>query len=223
MEKEVFWSKSSWKNYKIYQQPDWPDLKHYDLVINELKNLPSLVFSGETRKLISELSEVNKKNAFVLQVGNCAESFSDCNGPKIHNFLRIFLQMAFIIKYNTKKDVIKIGRIAGQYAKPRTSNFETINGIQMNSYRGDIVNDFTQTVEARKPNPERLKEGYFRSAATMNLIRAFIQGGYNDIQNLNDWEQHFFSEEIAGFSLYKIFAEEISNSFKHISSNSLSN
>lgn len=212
------WTKNSWKQFKVYQQPDWPDIKRYEEIISELSKLPSLVFSGETRKLRQELINVNKNKGFILQVGNCAESFSDCNGPKIHNFLRIMLQMSMVLEYNTNKKVIKIGRIAGQYAKPRSSNFEIFDGIKLPSYRGDIVNEFTPTLEARTPKPERLMEGYFRSASTLNLIRAFIQGGYNDINNLNDWEQHFFSKEISQLGYYKKFAKEITDSFKDATS-----
>ncbi|NVN96624.1 MAG: 3-deoxy-7-phosphoheptulonate synthase, partial [Bacteroidetes bacterium] len=145
-------------------------------------------------------------------VGNCAENFSDCNGPKIHNFLRIFLQMAMVLEFKSKKRVIKIGRIAGQYAKPHSSDFEIVEGEKIPSYRGDIVNDFNKTLEQRTPNPNRLLEGYFRSASTLNLIRAFIQGGYNDISNIKDWESHFFSKEISGLDYYKKFAKDVTMS-----------
>lgn len=221
--RENKWTKTSWKKYKAQQQPLWPDNRLYNDVIAELKLLPALVFSGETRKLINELSEVNKGKKFILQAGNCAESFMDCRGPKIHNFIRILLQMAFVINSRTNKNIIKIGRIAGQYAKPRSSNYENINNQNLSSYRGDNVNDIETTMNARTPNPARLKEGYYRSAATLNLIRAFIQGGYNDIQNITNWEQHFFEKEIANYLKYKKFAKDITKSFKNISADSISN
>ena len=217
------WSKQSWRKYPIRQQPDWPDKKRFMEVIDKLKRLPSLVFSGETRKLGSELVGVNQGKNFVLQIGNCSECFSDCHGPKIHNFLRMFLQMAMVLEYKTNKKVIKIGRIAGQYAKPRSSNFELINGEEIPSYRGDIVNEFSPSLKNRTPNPQNLLEGYFRSASTLNLIRAFIQGRYNDIRNLGDWEEHFFTKEILKLNEYKKIANDISNSLENSYKNSLLN
>jgi len=209
------WTKSSWRKFPINQQPEWSDNKHYKQVISELNKLPSLVFSGETRKLKQELINVNKGNNFILQVGNCAENFSDCNGPKIHNFLRIILQMALVLRYKSNKKIIKIGRIAGQYAKPRSANFEYINGNKIPCYRGDIVNDFLPMIKERTPNPLRLLEGYFRSAATLNLIRAFSQGGYNEINNLRDWKKHFFSKEISNLTYYKNLEKDLTNSLRN--------
>lgn len=213
------WSKYSWRNYPVSQQPGWCDYKDYTEIINKLNKLPSLVFSGETRKLISILNT----NSFLLQVGNCAESFDDCNGPKIHDFLRIFLQMASIIEYNSNIKVAKVGRIAGQYAKPRSSDYEKINEKFLPSYRGDIVNEIYPTFEARLPRPDRMLEGYYRSAATLNLIRAFIQGGYSDLENLNDWEEHFFINEISKNVKYTSFINSISNSLKTIRENDYQN
>jgi len=209
------WEKSSWRGYPTLQQPDWPNKIRLAEIISQIEKLPALVFSGETRKLKEELKNVNKGKSFILQVGDCAESFTDCNGPQIHNFLRIFLQMAMVISYNTNKKVIKIGRIAGQYAKPRSSNNEIINGISLPSYRGDIVNEFNPSLKARTPNPERLLEGYFRSAATLNLIRAFTQGGYSSIDNLLDWKQHFFSHEISDLEFYNCFEKELTTTINN--------
>ncbi|MBP6978703.1 MAG: 3-deoxy-7-phosphoheptulonate synthase [Lentimicrobiaceae bacterium] len=206
------WSKCSWRNFQAQQQPEWKDVKHLNETISKLNNLPALVFSGETRRLKRELTEVNKGNSFILQVGNCAESFSDCNGPKIHNFLRIVLQMTRVIEFQANKNVVKIGRIAGQYAKPRSSDSEVLNGINFPVYRGDNVNDYSPSIEGREANADRLLEGYFRSAATLNLIRAFTQGGYGDIQNLSDWKRHFFSNEISNLEYYKNFERNVTNS-----------
>jgi len=219
------WTKKNWRNYPITQQPPWQDKKVLNRVISELEKLPALVFSGETRSLLTKIKEVNKKKKFILQVGNCAESFSDCNGPKIHNFLRIVLQMAMIINYKSKLDVIKIGRIAGQYAKPRSSDYEIINGERIPAYRGDNINSYEPINDLRNPNPERLKEGYFRSAATLNLIRAFIQGGYSDIENINDWKEHFFEKDINKLEYYQKLMKDISNSLENQKDilNSLSN
>ncbi len=209
------WSKNSWREFSITQQPEWSDLKQYNEVVSKLNKLPSLVFSGETRKLREQLIDISRGNAFILMIGNCAESFDDCHGPKIHNYLRIFLQMAMVMQYKTQKKIIKIGRIAGQYAKPRTSNFEIIDGNKILSYRGDNINEIDFTLNTRLHKPEKLLEGYFRSAATLNLIRAFIQGGYNDISNIKDWEEHFFSRDIAELDYYRKFSNDVSNSLKN--------
>ncbi len=209
------WKVDSWKDYKIRQQPKWADNENLENVLAKLEKLPSLVFSGETRKLKEEITKVNKKEKFIIQVGNCAETFDDCHGPKIHNFLRILLQIAMVIEYKTSVDVTRIGRIAGQYAKPRSSDFEIVNGKEILSYRGDIVNDSKALKNARIPNPERLLEGYFRSAATLNLIRAFIQGGYSNIENLLDWKKHFFNNEISSIEYYKKLEQDLDESIKN--------
>ena len=210
------WTKRSWRKFPISQQPEWFDYRKYNEIIAQLSKLPSLVFSGETRMLSKGFKGVHEGRNFILLAGNCAESFSDCNGPKIHNFLRIILQMSMVLQFKSGKNVIKIGRIAGQYAKPRSSNFEIINGNKIPSYRGDIVNEFNPTLEARIPKAEKLLEGYFRSASTLNLIRAFIQGGYNDISNLNDWGKHLFSKDISELSYYRKFSKNITNSLKNM-------
>jgi 3-deoxy-7-phosphoheptulonate synthase len=209
------WGKTSWRNFPIQQQPDWPDLEKLNVILTKLNSLPSLVFSGETRLLRQELKKVSKGEAFFLQVGNCSESFSDCNGPKIHNFLRVLLQMAMVVAFKSGKEVIKIGRVAGQYAKPRSSAFEMVNGEELPCYKGDNVNDYTPTLEARRPDADRLMEGYYRSAATLNLIRAFTQGGYNDIRNISDWKEHFFSDEISHLDHFQSFEKDLSYALNH--------
>ena len=206
------WTRDSWRNFPILQQPDWSDIIALSNTIKKLKELPALVFSGETRRLKSELANVNKGDSFILHVGNCSESFSDCNGPKIHNFLRIILQMAMVLNINSGKKIIKLGRVAGQYAKPRSNNYETINEKRIPVYRGDIVNDFNPTLDARQPEIGRLLEGYFRSAATLNLIRAFTQGGYSDIDNLLDWKEHFYAKEISALDYYKKLEKKLTKS-----------
>ncbi len=191
--KDKLWSVGSWREFPISQQPDWPDKNKLRNATDELRTLPALVFSEETRNLKNDLRNVNKEKSFILQAGDCSESFSDCNGPKIHNYLRIMLQMSAILSLSSKKNIVKIGRIAGQYAKPRTSDFEVVNGEKIPCYRGDMVNDYEPTRQARTPDPYRLLEAYFRSAASLNLVRAFTQGGYTQIQNFSDWKHHFFS------------------------------
>ncbi len=209
------WTKHSWRNFPISQQPEWSDKEYHQSILNKLESLPSLVFSGETRKLKIELTSVNSGESFILQIGNCSESFSDCNGPKIHNFIRIMMQMSLVIAFFSKKNIVKIGRIAGQYAKPRSSDNEEVNGTQIPTYRGDMVNDFTPTLECRRNDPGRILEGYFRSAATLNLIRAFTQGGYSDINNLLDWKRHFFQKEVLDLKYYNEIEKELSKSISN--------
>ena len=184
------WDKSSWRSKPADQMPKW-DSVLCESVVEELSRLPSLVFAGEIRNLIGMLKSAAAGHAFVLQCGNCAEEFSECHGPKIHEFLKIILQMSLILACIGGKRVIRIGRIAGQYAKPRSRDTEHVGGMELPSYRGDMVNAFEPTLEARTPDPRRMIEGYFRSAATLNLIRAFMQGGYGEIQNARNWHSAF--------------------------------
>lgn len=203
------WSPRSYHNYQLLHQPEWPDMDHLNQVLERLIKLPALVFSGETRMLKDKLAEINEGNTFLLQIGNCSESFSDCNGPLIHNFLRIILQMEMVISFKSGKEIVKVGRVAGQYAKPRSQAVEEINGKQILTYRGDNVNSDVPEEKQRIPNPDRLVEGYFRSAATLNLIRAFTQGGYASLLNVEDWEQHFFNREIRNLEYYQRFEEKL--------------
>lgn len=203
------WAKNSWREFPIVQQPNWSNHASYEDVINDLCYLPALVFSGETRSLIRALAN---DNSFVLQIGNCAETFNDCNGPKIHDYLKVMLQMSMILEHRTNRKIVKIGRIAGQYAKPRSSDTEMVNGICIPSYRGDIVNSNIPELSLREPNPRNMLEAYFRSAATLNLMRAFIQGGYADISNWYDWNEHVFGNQIAKDKQYTDFIGELSQS-----------
>jgi 3-deoxy-7-phosphoheptulonate synthase len=188
------WSKSSWQKYPRKQEPDWYDRALLKDILSQLSDLPALVFAGETRSLMKDLETVGLGKAFLLQCGNCSENFVDCNGPKIHNFLRVFLQMSIILSYIGNKKVVKIGRIAGQYAKPRSNEIEYINGGELPVYKGDMVNSFEPVLEKRKHDPARMLEGYFRSAATLNLIRAFSKGGYASLHQILDWQKHYFSD-----------------------------
>ena len=188
------WSRYSWQDFKRTQSPHWYSDAVLEDSISQLSQLPALVFAGETRSLINDLKEVSQGRAFLLQCGNCAENFADCNGPKIHNFIRILLQMSIIISFIGNKKVVKVGRIAGQYAKPRSSETEQINGISLPVYKGDMVNSFESDPEKRKHDPARMIDGYFRSAATLNLIRAFTKGGYASLDQIRDWQRHYFSD-----------------------------
>ncbi len=185
------WSRTGWRNYPIKQQPEWPDKKSAREVFEALSKLPALVFAGETRSLIQKLASAADGKQFVLQCGDCAEDFSECNGPRIHALLKVMLQMSIVLKYSGGKKVVNIGRICGQYAKPRSSDTEQVNGNIIPSYRGDMINSPEPTVEARKPDPKRILEGYFRSTATLNLLRAFTQGGYASLGQVHAWHRDF--------------------------------
>ncbi len=186
------WSKSSWRSFPIRQQPNWPDARVCEDMLQKLSQLPALVFAGETRALKQQLAEVIEGKAFVLQAGDCAENFSRCNGPRIHDLLKVILKMSIILAYAGEKKIIKIGRMAGQYAKPRSSTTETVDGIEIPSYRGDMINSPDPTPEARTPDPRRILEGYFRSTATLNLVRAFTRGGYAALDKIQSWSEASF-------------------------------
>ena len=186
------WTKFSWRSFPIKQQPVWPDKAICEDVFKNLSSLPALVFAGETRMLKQDLAEAMEGKAFVLQAGDCAEDFSRCNGPRIHDLLKVILKMSIIIAYAGAQRVIKIGRIAGQYAKPRSSAIEKIGNLEIPSYRGDMVNSPEPTMEARIPDPRRILEGYFRAAATLNLVRAFTKGGYAALDKIRSWSDASF-------------------------------
>ncbi len=186
------WSKFTWRSFPIKQQPVWPDKGVYEETLKKLSGLPALVFAGETRMLKQNLADAQEGKAFVLQAGDCAEDFSRCNGPRIHDLLKVILKMSIIIAYAGEKKVIKIGRIAGQYAKPRSSDTEIIGGLKIPIYRGDMVNSPEPDLKARIPDPRRILEGYFRAAATLNLVRAFTKGGYAALDKIKSWSDASF-------------------------------
>ena len=183
------WKESSWRNYKVRQQPLWDHPGEVDAIVGEIASLPALVYAGETRSLLDELANVSRGDGFLLQAGDCAEEFANCNGPRIHDLLKVILQMAVVIAYAGEKKVVKVGRIAGQYAKPRSSDTENIDGVSLPSYRGDMVNRVEFSESARVPSPGRILEGYFRSAATLNLVRAFTKGGYASLSQVASWNE----------------------------------
>jgi len=186
------WSKSSWRSFPIQQQPHWPDANVYEDVLDKLSQLPALVFAGETRALKNQLAEVCEGNAIILQAGDCSEDFSRCHGPRIHDLLKVILKISVILAYAGEKKIVKIGRMAGQYAKPRSSDTEVVNGREIPSYRGDMVNSSDPTPEARMPDPRRILDGYFRAAATLNLVRAFTKGGYAALDKIQSWSDASF-------------------------------
>ncbi|HZD92003.1 MAG TPA: 3-deoxy-7-phosphoheptulonate synthase class II [Pseudolabrys sp.] len=192
------WTPDSWRAKPIEQVPDYPDRQALADVEKQLATFPPLVFAGEARNLKKALARVANRQAFLLQGGDCAESFAEHGPNNIRDFFRMFLQMAVVLTYAAALPVVKVGRIAGQFAKPRSSPTEKRDGIELPSYRGDIVNDIAFTEEARRPDPRRLLEAYRQSAATLNLLRAFAQGGYADLHRVHSWTQGFVAQSPAG-------------------------
>ena len=205
------WSPESWRQKPIEQVPAYPDPIALGNVEAELATFPPLVFAGEARALKKQLAEVAAGRAFLLQGGDCAESFSEHGGDPIRDFFRVFLQMAVVLTYAASRPVVKIGRIAGQFAKPRSAPTETIGGVELPSYRGDIVNDIAFTADGRTPDPVRLLKAYRQSAATLNLLRAFAQGGYADLERVHQWTLSFVADSPAGHR-YQEMANRISES-----------
>ncbi|MCG7564549.1 MULTISPECIES: 3-deoxy-7-phosphoheptulonate synthase class II [Pseudoalteromonas] len=185
------WSPDSWRDHPIVQQPEYPDKIALESVEKQINAAPPLVFAEETRSLYKSLADVCEGKAFLLQGGDCAESFADFSATNIRDTFKTLLQMAVVLTYGGKCPVVKIARMAGQYAKPRSSDFETINGVALPSYRGDIVNSFEFTEEARIPDPKRLLTAYHHSASTLNLLRAFAQGGLADLHQVSRWNMSF--------------------------------
>jgi 3-deoxy-7-phosphoheptulonate synthase len=181
------WTPDSWRTKPVLQVPDYPDAKALADVEAQLATFPPLVFAGEARNLKKALGRVAAGEAFLLQGGDCSESFAEHGANNIRDFFRVFLQMAIVLTYAGALPVVKVGRIAGQFAKPRSSPMEKIGGVELPSYRGDIVNDIAFTPEARTPDPRRQIEAYRQSAATLNLLRAFAKGGYASVDNVHQW------------------------------------
>ena len=188
------WSPSGWRDFPRVQMPEYPDSAALTSVEAQLKSFPPLVFAGEARKLKRALGRVAAGEAFLLQGGDCAESFGEHSADNIRDFFRVFLQMAVVMTFAAASPVVKIGRVAGQFAKPRSADSETIDGVTLPSYRGDIINDIAFTPEARVPDPRRQLDAYRQSAATLNLLRAFATGGYANLENAHRWMLDFVSE-----------------------------
>lgn len=185
------WSPASWKKFNYLQSAQYPDIEHLNRVLAQLEQLPPLVTSGEIKHLKIAIAQAGRGEAFILQGGDCAESFADCQSDIITNKLKILLQMSLILSHGMQKPIIRVGRIAGQYTKPRSSEFETINGMTLPSYRGDMINSPIFTAEARTPNPDLLLQGYSCSAMTLNFIRALIDGGFAHLQHPKQWDLRF--------------------------------
>lgn len=192
------WEPDSWRHKHISQLPTYPDLLKLAEVERRLSCYPPLVFAGEADRLKNRLADVAAGKAFLLHGGDCAESFADLNTHTLRDNFRILLQMAVILTFALKKHVVKVGRTAGQFAKPRSSDTETRNGVTLPSYRGDIINGFDFDEASRIPNPERMERAYFHAAATLNLMRAFAQGGFADLEQVHAWNLDFVQQSPQG-------------------------
>ena len=188
------WTPESWRARPIQQVPTYPDAAALADVEKTLAGFPPLVFAGEARKLKRALGEVAKGQSFLLQGGDCAESFAEHSADNIRDFFRVFLQMAVVLTFAGSSPVVKVGRIAGQFAKPRSAPTEKRGDVELPSYKGDIINDLEFTPEGRTPDPRRLLEGYRQSAATLNLLRAFATGGYANLENAHRWMLGFVQD-----------------------------
>lgn len=189
------WDKNSWRNLSIKQQPVYLNLNELKMVEDRLSKLPPLVFAGEVRSLKADLAKATRGEAFLLQGGDCAESFSNFSANSIKNMFKVILQMAVALTFAGGLPVVKVGRVAGQFAKPRSSDFEEIGGVKLPSYRGDIINDIAFTKEARMPKPSKMIEAYFQSASTLNLLRAFARGGFANLHEIHSWNLGFVKDD----------------------------
>ncbi len=204
------WNKSGWRNKPRVQMPDYADKAALNAVEEQLAKYPPLVFAGEARRLKRQLGEVAEGRAFLLQGGDCAESFNEFSADSIRDTFRVLLQMAVVLTYGAKVPVVKVGRMAGQFAKPRSSPTEKIGDLELPSYRGDIINDIAPTAQAREPDPQRMLQAYTQSAATLNLLRAFSTGGYADIHHVHSWTLGF-AQDAAATEKYRDLAARISD------------
>ena len=207
------WLPNSWRELPAQQQPDWPDALQLEAALEELRKLPPLVFAGEARTLKSLLAQAARGEAFLLQAGDCAEGFGDLSANAIRDKLKLVLQMAVVLTYAAGMPVVKVGRIAGQFAKPRSSPIEFFEGRELPAFRGHAVNDALFDPEARRPNPERLLSAYHHSAATMNLLRALTKGGFADIRRIHMWNLEFVAASRQG-QRYEALARQIDRALR---------
>ena len=207
------WSPQSWREKPIRQVPDYPDAAALEKVEKRLRTHPPLVFAGEARNLKAALADVAAGKAFLLQGGDCAESFAEFHPDNIRDTFRVLLQMAVVLTFAAGVPVVKVGRIAGQFAKPRSEDFEVHDGVKLPSYRGDNINGIEFTPDARVPDPQRLMQAYLQSAATLNLLRAFATGGYADLRNVHRWMLDFVADSPAS-EKYQGLASRISEALE---------
>ena len=202
----------AWQALPVAQQPQWPDPAEARRVRDRLATLPPLVFAGEADALRAQLAAAQRGEAFVLQGGDCAETFASATADNIRNRIKTILQMAVVLTYGASLPVVKMGRMAGQYAKPRSSDVETRDGVTLPAFRGDIINGFDFTPEARTPDPQRLLEAYHTSASTLNLIRAFTTGGFASLLRVHEWNRGFTANP--AYSRYEEIAAEIDRAIR---------
>ena len=207
------WNPSSWRNFPIKQQPTYTDIEKLHKVENELKSYPPLIFAGEALNLKKDLAKVVRGDAFLLQGGDCAESFAAFNANNIKDLFKVMMQMAVILTFSGGCPVVKVGRVAGQFAKPRSADFEEINGVSFPSYRGDIINDIDFDEKARNPKAKKLLKAYNQSASTLNLLRAFSRGGMADLNQLHLWNLDFVKDNALGVK-YEEMANQISQTLQ---------
>jgi 3-deoxy-7-phosphoheptulonate synthase len=207
------WEPSSWRVFPAAQQPDWPDTEALEAALAELRAMPPLVFAGEARSLKTALAQVAAGDGFLLHAGDCAESFAEFSADNIRDKLKVILQMSVALTYSTGVPTVKIGRIAGQFAKPRSAPSEGRDGVELPSFRGDMVNDFTFDAVARRPDPQRMVRGYHQAAATLNLLRAFTKGGFADLNSVHRWNLEFVESSREG-RRYAVLAEEINRALR---------
>jgi 3-deoxy-7-phosphoheptulonate synthase len=207
------WSPSSWRDFPAVQQPNWPDEAVLDAVLKQMSTLPPLVFAGEARDLTAKLGQVAKGEAFLLQAGDCAESFEAFSADAIRDKLKVILQMAVVLTYSSGVPTVKVGRIAGQFAKPRSSDTEQVGDLVLPSFRGHMVNDIAPNEAARIPDPNRLLAAYHQASSTLNLLRAFTKGGYADLTRVHTWNQEFVASSREG-QRYERLADEIDRALR---------
>ena len=201
------WTKADWRAKPRVQMPDYLDAAALNATEAQLGKMPPLVFAGEARRLRAQLAEAGAGRAFLLQGGDCAESFAEFSADNIRDTFKVMLQMAIVLTWGAKVPVIKVGRMAGQFAKPRSAPTEMIGGVEYPSYRGDIINGFDATMDARQPDPARMLQAYTQAAASLNLLRAFSTGGYADIHRVQSWISGFAEEPAA--ARYQDIAQRI--------------
>jgi 3-deoxy-7-phosphoheptulonate synthase len=203
------WTPESWRSKPVKQVPFYADAAKLAVVEQRLSTYPPLVFAGEARRLKTSLASVAKGEAFLLQGGDCAESFAEFHPNNIRDTFRVLLQMAVVLTFGSATPVVKVGRMAGQFAKPRSADTEVIDGVELPSYRGDIINGFEFEPAMREPDPERMVQAYNQAAATLNLLRAFAQGGYADLHKVHQWTLGFVERSPAG-ERYRDLADRLS-------------
>ena len=209
------WNPSSWRDFPIKQQPSYKDPETVRKIEQELETFPPLIFAEEARSLQDKLANVTTGEAFLLQGGDCAESFNAFNADTIKNLFKVLMQMSVVMTYSSGRPVVKVGRIAGQFAKPRSSDVEAKGDVELPSYRGDIVNEADFAAEAREPKPEKLLKAYYQSAATLNLLRAFARGGMADLTKVHTWNLDFVKGKALG-QRYEELAEKITQAMDFI-------